>query len=284
MKKSQIAIVLILIIIIGLIVIGVKQLNLNKEILITGNDSGKDESETNISASLNETAKSQPTNKIPIYYKYSIPENAKGPFIENNNNLLIDAAIINARWFLTNPEEGKYDWTILDKKISDWVDHSNKKVFIQISPYGQTPRTDSPTGDNDITPQWIYEKGVPRITFAGGGEARGAQVSVPKAWDPNFYPIYEDFIKALADKYDNDPRIIGYQIGFGHLGTMNAQPSKDGSQTFQANGWTLAIWRDHIKKIIEISQKHLTKPLLIRTSTEFLRGYDFFTRAESTLF
>ena len=237
-----------------------------------------------------ESTPSRVETKIPIYYGYAIPDkNKMGPFTDNNDHSLLDAAIVSAKWALVNPREGVLDWKLLDKKISDWTGSTNpdvdtpKKIFILIAPYTQDPLTaeecvkyglqSCEPGDNNGTPPWIYRQGVPRITFVCGGVCRGQKTtSVPKVWDPSFLVRYEAFLKALGERYDNDKRVLGFQPGFGHLGTLNAQPSPGSGEAFAAAGWTLEIWQQYVKTIINISGKYFTKPQLLSTPGQFLEG------------
>lgn len=222
-----------------------------------------------------ETAR--PPKAISLYYAYAIRDHdVAGPFTANKDHPLLDGAILNVKWASSHPGPGKFDWALLDKKISQWTAGSAKKVVIAFAFYGQTPDPQSPVGDNSLTPPWVYAKGVPRITFSGGGVAKGRKVSVPKVWDPRFYPIYEEFVRGLAVKYNSDPRVAGYQLGFGHVGTLNAQPSLGGAAAFRAAGWTPTTWETHIRKIIDISRRHLgTKVLIVKTPAAFLRGVRF---------
>ena len=214
--------------------------------------------------------------KIPVFFQYHIPDNdTSGPFTLNNGNDLLSAAIIGVRWNEIQPDQNRFTWTILDKKINDWTANgtNGKKVLLKIVPYNQTPRRGSATGDNEGTPSWVYTSGVPRITFSGGGQAGGEIVSVPKTWDPHFMPAYTSLINGLAQHYGNDARIAGIQAGFGHLGTFNAQPSGDGGRKFVDAGWTLGVWESYAKNTINAyRQAFPTMPLYLGTSEKFLEG------------
>ncbi|MBI2637326.1 MAG: hypothetical protein HYW88_00360 [Candidatus Sungbacteria bacterium] len=202
----------------------------------------------------------------------------------------MSAAIINAKWIVANPREGVYDWALLDKKISDWTGSRDpnkdtpKKIFIRLATYEQDPLTveecknygsDCRAGDNSGNPPWIYGKGVPRITFVCGGVCKGEKtVSVPQVWDPRFIAAYGEFIEALGAHYNNDKRVAGFLPGFGHLGTMNAQPSKGGAVAFFQAGWTVEKWRDYIEDVIDLSERHLAKRLMVRTPGKFLENVE----------
>ena len=139
--------------------------------------------------------------KIPLFFAYHISDKldkAGGPFTEQNNHPLIDSVLFNAKWAIAEPERGRFDWSLIDKKIAQWTGTSNKKVIIKIAPYGADPIDNQGENedDNDTTPSWIYNS-VPRISFSG---SRSREVSVPKVWDLNFYPPYEEFIQKLGKK------------------------------------------------------------------------------------
>ncbi|KKU52080.1 MAG: Ricin B lectin, partial [Parcubacteria group bacterium GW2011_GWA2_47_10] len=216
-----------------------------------------------------------PQSKIPLSFSYHISDKldkAGGPFINQSNHPLLDSVIVNVKWALAEPARGTYDWSLLDKKITQWTGTSGKKVILKIAPYGADPADgeEGDSDDNDTTPSWVYDTGVPRISFVG---SHARQVSLPKVWDPNFYPPYEEFIKALGERYNNDPRVAGFMVGIGHNGNVNAQGSKGGGLAFVAAGWTLPTWEKHISEVIRISQKHLSKPLTMGSASAFLDKY-----------
>ena len=216
-----------------------------------------------------------PQTQIPLSFSYHISDKldkAGGPFTEQNNHPLLDSLVVNVKWALAEPKRGTYDWSLLDKKIAQWTGTSNKKVILKIAPYGADPAEgeEGDSDDNDTPPSWVYDTGVPRISFVG---SHARQVSLPKVWDPNFYPLYEEFTKALGERYNNDPRVAGFMVGIGHNGNVNAQSSKGGGLAFVAAGWTLPTWEKHISEVIRISQKHLSKPLTMGSASVFLDKY-----------
>lgn len=211
-------------------------------------------------------------SQIPFYYMYHISDKLDknmGPFTDNNNHPLVNAAIINVKWAKIQPMPGDFEWTLLDKKISDFAGVMNKQVILKISPYGQDPLGEVDTDDNETTPRWVYDT-VPRLTFFGG---KKKEVSVPKVWDSNFYPLYEEFMKVLGERYNNDSRIAGFILGPGQNATMLAQGSKKGGLAFEASGWSVKIWELHIKSIMNIGKKHFTKPMMVITGSSFLNNY-----------
>ncbi|MBI4635620.1 MAG: hypothetical protein HY727_04660 [Candidatus Rokubacteria bacterium] len=215
--------------------------------------------------------------KVTLYY-YLRTSAAKGggkslgPFTSNNNHPLLDGAIIGVSWPQTHPKRGQFDWSVVDQYLADWT-VGGKPLILQLVPYTQIPIAGDPNGDNAVTPQWVYETGVPRITFTSGGAGRGRKVSVPKVWDTAFYTDYEEYVRGLAAKVGGDSRVAGIAIGIGHNGNLTAQPSPNGGPAFQSAGWTLDVWEQHAKRLIDIFAKHFSqKKLFIQVTSIYIRN------------
>ncbi len=258
MKKNNLNYKIVLLIALLLIVTGI--------VVITSKDFAVYLSSQSISTK-------ETINIPPIYYSYHISDKkdkAMGLFTDNNNHLLLKGAIIAVKWAKIETSRGVYDWALLDSKISQWTNGNKKKVSLKVSPYGQDSQNKDAEDDNDTTPEWVYDS-VPRISFTGG---KKEEVSVPKVWDPNFIQIYEEFIMALAKKYNRDKRIEGFIIGIGQNGTLLAQGSRDGGIKFEEAGWILQLWEEHSKKIFELSKKYFRKPVMIVKASAFLNNYN----------
>jgi hypothetical protein len=91
-------------------------------------------------------------------------------------------------WPHVQPTPDVCDWSTLDTQLATRAAIGGKPVPLKTIPYGQTPIEGDTTGDNTHTPEWVYDVGVPRITFVGDGQAAGSQVFVPKVWDAAFPP------------------------------------------------------------------------------------------------
>ncbi|MGH8659497.1 MAG: hypothetical protein ACREV4_13760, partial [Gammaproteobacteria bacterium] len=80
---------------------------------------------------------------------------------------------------------------------------------------------------------------------------------------------------AALVKYRSNLRVAGIQMGFGHLGTWNAQPSNGGGDAFiNEHAWTLDLWEDYVKDVIGRYRSFFTlKPLRFAVSPRFIDGY-----------
>jgi hypothetical protein len=173
---------------------------------------------------------------------------------------------------MLEPKEGIFDFSDLDKIIDIWS-KGGKTVILRVISYGQTD-------GNAATPQWVKDS-LPVITFSSSKEKRG-DVVIPKVWDEKFLVKYKNFVKALAEHYDSDPRVKYIQIGVGHIGYVNAQPSKEGANAFLDAGWTLDIWGYYVKKVIDIyADNFKNKKLIIAIEPIFMRDYYLINNIEA---
>jgi hypothetical protein len=209
---------------------------------------------------------------VPLYFHYH-SGTLEAPSVLNNDHPLLSGAFVGVWWAGAEVAPGQFDWSTVERHVTEST-ASGRRVVLKVIPYNQEPLASSPTGDNTQTPVWIYGAGVPRITFSQGGPS-GGTVSVPKVWHPRFYTHYGAFVGALARRFDGDPRIAAIQIGLGHNGNSNAQPSSDGARAFERAGWTLPGWERHMQRTIRLFKRHFrAQPLILPAVPAFLRSYD----------
>ena len=110
------------------------------------------------------------------------------------------------QWNKLNPTKGVYDWTELEKLLNALAEH-NMGYALRVLPY--TPsfiKSDFPPQEEyDWTPPFVYEMGAKKIQIDLRGTEYHAYAPV---WDDSIYIwAAKEFAKALAEKYDGDPRI-----------------------------------------------------------------------------
>ena len=133
-----------------------------------------------------------------------VPEFEYGPYGSLNNRAwdLVSYGSGYQQWNKLNPAKGVYDWTELEKLLNALAEH-NMTYALRVLPY--TPsfiKSDfPPQEDYDWTPPFVYEMGAKKIQIDLRGTEYHAYAPV---WDD---PIYLQAAKALAEKYDGDPRI-----------------------------------------------------------------------------
>ena len=137
-----------------------------------------------------------------------VPEFEYGPYGSLNNRAwdLVSYGSGYQQWNKLNPEKGVYDWTELEKLLNALAEH-NMTYALRVLPY--TPsfiKSDfPPQEDYDWTPLFVYEMGAKKIQI----DLRGTEFhAYAPVWDDSIYIwAAKEFAKALAEKYDGDPRI-----------------------------------------------------------------------------
>ncbi len=101
-------------------------------------------------------------------------------------------------WNDLNPAEGVYHWDEIDEML-DACEQYGMTYEIRIMPYSSYLA-------EDFVPQWVYDKGAEKNT-AESRDHPGENIVFPKWDDPVYLQAHKDFVKALAEKYDGDPRV-----------------------------------------------------------------------------
>ena len=160
-----------------------------------------------------------------------VPEFEYGPYGSLNNRAwdLITYGSGYQKWSKLNPAKGVYDWTELDKLLEALAEH-DMGYALRVLPYSPSfiRGNDTPEEEYDWTPSFVYEEGAKKITATV--QWNGYRASVP-VWDDSVYLHYaKEFAKALAQKYDGDPRIEYIDVrSFGEWGEWHAS-HLDGSE------------------------------------------------------
>jgi hypothetical protein len=179
---------------------------------------------------------------------------------------LLDAAVLDVSWKQIEPRRGQYALEPLLNEVEQWG-KAGKGVVICLVLYGQGV-------DDSHTPSWLYEQpDVRSISFHGGGSAKGSVVRIPAVWEPGFAEKYIDpMVGAMARALDGNAHVWYVKPGFGHIGNMTAQPSKEGGPALVNAGFTPEKWEDYCRRAMKIYRKHFTKtPLLLMATSLLIR-------------
>lgn len=105
-------------------------------------------------------------------------------------------------WVQLEPEEGQYNWSLIDKKIEDAVSKDKKFAFGVMC-------ANSAWSVKYITPKWVFDAGAEgrevNVKFWNTGVTT---LQVIPVWTDNiFLEKLSNFTKALAERYDGNPNI-----------------------------------------------------------------------------
>lgn len=185
-----------------------------------------------------------------MQYSDRVSESAK-----NIANPYLSGAEFIYSWAELEPEEGKFQWDLIDSMIGIWAEGGKRVIlsFRTVLKNGKSPTRRS------ATPEWVYDAGARKIEIN--------DTNWPIYWDIKFLEKYENFIKSVAERYDGNPAIEFVIMGVGQFGTTKIAGSRGSLEDYKKNGYTEDIWAGTIKSIIEIYRKHFKKtPLALMPS------------------
>jgi hypothetical protein len=133
-----------------------------------------------------------------------LPNPFKGfaPWI-GNSNPVYETKLQQATfgWADIEPEKGVYNWSHLERNWGN-ISQTGRRVGFRIA--SEIPGS----GKND-TPQWLIDQGIDMREYSIDGNNGFA----PDWNDSLFLAAHHDFIMALGDRYDQDPRVAWIDIG-----------------------------------------------------------------------
>ncbi len=121
------------------------------------------------------------------------------------------AVYLRVPWAYLEPEEGVYNWALLDTPAARWI-AKGKQVGFRFT-----------TSENWIpyaTPEWVFKAGAKKVAYRWGeGPDENGTLFDPVYDDPVYLEKLENFLKAAAARYDGNPDIAFIDVGtFGMWG------------------------------------------------------------------
>jgi len=159
-------------------------------------------------------------------------------------------------WAFLEPEENKYDWSVIDTPAQRWID-KGKRIAIRV--------TCSENWMRFATPQWVKDAGAKGYEY----DFKKGRINGGQSWDPDFSdPVFinklENFLSAMAKLYDGNPNVAFIDIGSfglwgeGHTHMSSQQPSHHKFST--------------LKKHIDLHLKYFKNTLLC-INDDFVNGH-----------
>lgn len=150
-------------------------------------------------------------------------------------------------WAYLEPEEGKFNWSVLDTPAQRWI-AKGKQVAFRFSCCESWTRW--------ATPEWVQKAGAQGHEFIPG---RGIVEAPEKGtlWEPDYNdPIFleklDHFLAAAAQRYDGNPEVAFIDVGsFGVWGE---------GHTFSST--RLPYSAETLRRHIDLYKKHFPRTLL----------------------
>lgn len=148
-------------------------------------------------------------------------------------------------WAFLEPEEGKFNWWLFDTPSQRWID-KGKQIAIRVSCAESWLRY--------ATPEWVKNAGAKGVNFNfGKGPAQDGALWEPDYLNAVFLQKLENFISAMAKRYDGNPNVAFIDIGSfgmwgeGHTGFGSRLDEK---QTFEVCKAHIDLHLKYFKKTL----------------------------------
>jgi hypothetical protein len=186
------------------------------------------------------------------------------------NNQYLAGTYLGFYWSELESVQGQFNWQAVDNAMKPWISNG-KKIILRVSTAGW--KSWQPPFSQQGTPQWVYDMGVSFVT------EQDKSVK-PQYWNQHFLDALNQFVLALAARYDGNAHITAIEMGVGDGGETKPDTRNNPQrlQMWQKIGYTDPLWWDTIQKIVGLYQgafKHT--PLALMPDNTFLgktAGYD----------
>ncbi len=175
-------------------------------------------------------------------------------------------------WIDIEPQEGEYNWHIIDNFIAQWEQLGMQAAF-GIMAANMHHRA------MYVTPEWVFDAGCqPReVQYTNPDTApdvaqttayEGVQV-IPQDWlDPVFLEKLENLLQALAHRYNGHPSLAWYEIrSYGNWGEGHLYP-----------------WHGEEPSIDQLFQHHIALHLIHFDQTPLIAAETYFRSATQRLY
>jgi len=155
----------------------------------------------------------------------------------------LSCAYLRVPWSFLEPEEGRFNWSLLDTPAQRWIDRG-KQIALRISSTESWMRW--------ATPEWVHAAGAKGYNFTVG---KGVDPNGP-FWEPDYKdPVFLDkldrFLAALARRYDGNPNVAFVDIGsFGVWGEGHSWASSKLPFDFESRKIHVDLYCKHFKKTL----------------------------------
>jgi hypothetical protein len=149
-------------------------------------------------------------------------------------------------WSYLEPEEGKFNWSIVDTPAQRWIDKGFQVAF-------RFTCAESSAKQPYATPKWVRDAGAKGHNFT---PRKGIDASSPM-WEPDYNdPIFleklDHFLAAAAARYDGSPDVAFIDVGsFGVWGEGHTEATTK-----------LPYDARTVKTHLDLHKKHFKKTLL----------------------
>ena len=146
-------------------------------------------------------------------------------------------------WSYLEPEEGKFNWSIVDTPAQRWIDKGFQVAF-------RFSCAESDPNQPYATPKWVRDAGAKGYNFT----PRKGIDPAGKMWEPDYEdPIFlsklSNFLAAAAARYDGNREVAFLDVGsFGVWGEGHTGATTRLEYSAKTVKTHVDLWRKHFKK------------------------------------
>ena len=146
-------------------------------------------------------------------------------------------------WAYIEPEEGSFDWSVVDAPAQRWIDQGLQVAF---------RFSVSESWMRFATPQWVEEAGAKGYNFTyGKGVDPEGPFWEPDYDDPIFLEKHSAFLAAAAARYDGNPKVAFIDVGsFGVWGEGHVFASTQKQYPAETVQRHMDLYARHFKKTL----------------------------------
>jgi hypothetical protein len=155
----------------------------------------------------------------------------------------LSCAYLRVPWSFLEPQEGQFNWSLLDTPAQRWID-KGKQIALRISSTESWMRW--------ATPEWVHAAGAKGYNFTvGKGVDPNGPFWEPDYKDPVFLEKLDNFLAAMARRYDGNPNVAFIDIGsFGVWGEGHSWASSKLPFDDEARKIHVDLYCKHFKKTL----------------------------------
>lgn len=179
-------------------------------------------------------------------------------------------------WSHLEPQEGRFCWSVLDTPAQRWLD-KGKQIALRISC--------SESFMAYATPEWVRRAGARGYFFTPG---KGVDPNGPY-WEPDFDdPIFleklDQFLVALARRYDGNPEVAFVDLGsFGVWGEGHTYWSTKRPYSVETIQTHIDLHRKHFKKTLLVANDDFASHGRGRATIDYAAQHGLSLRDDSIL-
>lgn len=210
-----------------------------------------------------------------LYYAKADYAHADNTAVIANPNIC--GALFQVIWSEVEKEDGRCDWSEVDRWIKPWLD-AKKSVAIRVmwvtsgawpKPYYKTP-----------TPKWVWAKGA-KFAFL-----EATRTEIPLVWDPIYKKYALRFLEQFAARYGSNPQLLfadvtpgaetnPYRFGLNNPANLAFKDAYAQTRASDGRSYSEDLWIETLKDWIDASARVLPQtPLLVTLNVGSLKGPD----------